>query len=408
MRIWLLTIGEPLPVDGPDERLFRTGILAQTLARRGHEVTWWTSAFDHVRKRFRAPETSSVSWEGVDAEIVLLRGTGYARNISLQRMRDHRAVAREFARLASGRPLPDVILCSIPIVELATEALKVGPPVALDCRDMWPDIFADSVPGAARPLARLALNGMERETRAAFRQAAAVLGHTLPFVEWGLGYAERSATPLDRDFPFGYEAPAVSAEQLADAERFWDEQGVAADDSRVRLCFFGAVGHQFRFDALRDLPDMNAQFVICGEGESAPMLREAAARHSDRRLVVPGWVDRPKITALMARSHLGFAPYNDEPMYRASIPNKAIEYWSGGLPIAWQVPQGIVADLIREHGVGLIFRDLPDLARQIAALTESGREAMRANARRLFDERFRAEAVYRDFADHLERIAGSK
>ena len=53
MRAWLLTVGEPLPCDGPNERLHRTGLLAEALHSRGHEVLWWSSTFDHARKRFR-------------------------------------------------------------------------------------------------------------------------------------------------------------------------------------------------------------------------------------------------------------------------------------------------------------------------------------------------------------------
>jgi hypothetical protein len=54
MRVWLITVGEPLPLDGPGERMLRTGILAAFLAARGHEVVWWSSSFDHVRKRQRS------------------------------------------------------------------------------------------------------------------------------------------------------------------------------------------------------------------------------------------------------------------------------------------------------------------------------------------------------------------
>ena len=39
MRVWLVTIGEPLPIDGTNERLCRTGILANMLVKRGHKVS---------------------------------------------------------------------------------------------------------------------------------------------------------------------------------------------------------------------------------------------------------------------------------------------------------------------------------------------------------------------------------
>ena len=47
----LIQPGEPLPIEGPT-RPWRTGLLAEELTRRGHEVLWWSSAFSHARKRF--------------------------------------------------------------------------------------------------------------------------------------------------------------------------------------------------------------------------------------------------------------------------------------------------------------------------------------------------------------------
>jgi hypothetical protein len=55
MRLWLVTVGEPLPSDGPNERLLRTGIFSRFLAEQGHQVVWWTAEFDHVRKCHRPP-----------------------------------------------------------------------------------------------------------------------------------------------------------------------------------------------------------------------------------------------------------------------------------------------------------------------------------------------------------------
>ena len=52
MKVWLVKLGEPLPVDG-NRRLHRYGILAEMLSQKGHEVTWWTSTFDHWDKKQR-------------------------------------------------------------------------------------------------------------------------------------------------------------------------------------------------------------------------------------------------------------------------------------------------------------------------------------------------------------------
>ena len=54
MRIWLVQRAESTPHDdNGNRRLLRIGILAEIMQSLGHEVVWWTSAFDHVGKRKR-------------------------------------------------------------------------------------------------------------------------------------------------------------------------------------------------------------------------------------------------------------------------------------------------------------------------------------------------------------------
>lgn len=114
MRIWLVTIGEPLPCDGNGgERLYRAGILSAMLAQRGHEVVWWTSTFDHARKQQRFPTDATLRLES-GVLLKLLHGCGYTRNVSLRRLIDHAILARKFTRQAEGMPSPDVVLCSLP------------------------------------------------------------------------------------------------------------------------------------------------------------------------------------------------------------------------------------------------------------------------------------------------------
>ncbi len=48
MKIWIVTIYEPLPFGDIGTRPQRCGMLAKALLDRGHSVELWTSAFDHV------------------------------------------------------------------------------------------------------------------------------------------------------------------------------------------------------------------------------------------------------------------------------------------------------------------------------------------------------------------------
>src|SRR5439155_9149672 len=149
MRVWLITVGEPLPVDGTGDRPYRTGLLARFLIEAGHEVLWWSSTLDHIRKRLRAPESVSLDVED-KLRLVLLHGMPYRRNVSISRLINHIGIAREFERLAPAQPRPDIIVCSLPTLELSDAATRFGGehgiPVVLDVRDLWPDIFVDVLP----------------------------------------------------------------------------------------------------------------------------------------------------------------------------------------------------------------------------------------------------------------------
>src|SRR4029079_13904096 len=100
LRVWLIAVGEPLPTDPGPPRILRVGILASYMHRRGVEVTWWTSAFDHQLKTVRAEvPASGRSPEGYRLE--LLAGEPYASNVSLARIRNHRQTAAQFSARAA-------------------------------------------------------------------------------------------------------------------------------------------------------------------------------------------------------------------------------------------------------------------------------------------------------------------
>ena len=123
MWIWLVTVGEPLPIAARTKpRLMRAGALARRLVERGHDVVWWTSAFDHTHKNHHSRSDATVTWQG--GTIRLLKSVGYPGNISLRRFVEHALVARRFRAQAPGQRRPDIILVSFPTIELARDAVR--------------------------------------------------------------------------------------------------------------------------------------------------------------------------------------------------------------------------------------------------------------------------------------------
>ncbi|MCC7442071.1 MAG: glycosyltransferase, partial [Bdellovibrionales bacterium] len=411
MNVWLIKIGEPLPSRDGRTRPLRTGIMGRYLSRRGHDVTWWTGRFDHFAKKHLLAAGEVLTPEP-RYRIVALDSPGYARNVSIQRLIDHRRVAAEFRRASAQEAAPDLIVCSMPTLELCREALDYarprGIPVVVDLRDMWPDIFLSHLPRLVTPLARLAILPFRRQLRAICREATALTGITPEFVSWGSRQAGGRPGANDRAFWLGYSRAEQSGAQLGAATAEWARQGLDVSGAKFRVCYFGTLSGTLdlatAIEAARLEPSI--EFVVCGAGQHLEKYREQARGLPNVRF--PGWVDAVAIRSLMEISQMGLAPYPNRIDFLSSVPNKAIEYLSGGLPIATSLG-GLLGRLIDEKGLGFRYRegDPAELARRLAALKDQpqARRTMSDLALKCFEEEFSAERVYSGMVDWLEEIA---
>ena len=413
LSIWLITIGEPLPIDGSRDRSWRTGLLAEVLAARGHDVLWWTSTVDHFRKQFFVEGEPRVS-SRIGVPIQFLSGALYRRNLSPKRLLNHAQIAQRFATLAGREPRPDLIVCSFPTIELSREAVRYGAaagvPVILDVRDLWPDIFLDVVPHAAKGLARLALRGLFRDAQRALSHCDAVLGVSDAYLEWGLRKAGRSGSALDRTFPLGYQSTAWSQLDASSVDERLRTSGVEAGLTLVT--FAGTFGRTYDLRTvieaaklLRESRGERVHFVLCGAGERDEEWRALAGRD----VTFTGWLPAAELAYLLAKSSIGLAAYSANAPQ--GIPNKVIEYLSASLPVLCSLP-GECRDLLSSARCGTYY-EAENPATLAAAIhdTLGDRErlaAMRTAARSLFEQRFSSDTVYAEMADHLERIASDR
>src|SRR5208337_3241042 len=166
-----------------------TGSFGRYLASRGHAVVWWTSTFDHFRKKHLMLGDGVID-DPSGLMIRPLRGCGYQRNVSVARFVDHIQVARRFTELSAQEPKPDILVSALPTVEMCLAAeeygVRFGVPTVVDLRDMWPDIIAEAGPKPVRSLARLMLSPLFRQSHRACASATALTGITDAFVDWGL------------------------------------------------------------------------------------------------------------------------------------------------------------------------------------------------------------------------------
>src|SRR5688572_26252009 len=246
MHVWLIQTGEPLPVDGEAPRLLRTGMMAQQLAKLGHEVTWWCSTFNHWTKTHRYPATTTLELQN-GYRLHMLHSPGYAKNVSLARLVDHRYLARHFEQEIERAARPDLILSSLPTVEMSEVATRFGRkhgiPVIVDVRDLWPDAFLNFVPALVRPLGKLFLGGLFRQARRALQNSNSIVGVSEGYLQWGLRVAGRDREANDAVFPLSYQRASPSPAGLQAAASRLRDQGV--DPGRVVCWFIGTFGQTY-------------------------------------------------------------------------------------------------------------------------------------------------------------------
>ena len=414
-RIWIVEVGEPLPIDPGTPKRMRAALLSEQCARRGHEVTWWTSGFDHYRKAQRPVGRHRIDGPGWHYDIEVLPALGYQRHLSLRRLRDHRHTARALRTIGALQPRPDVICAGLPTLDLALASSELSAqfavPLVTDVQDLWPDIFYREAPAALRPLVRLALKPLERQADKACARASALIGVCPDFLEWGLRRAHRAQGPLDAVFALATDPVELSATELDAAEQHWRELGVRPDDEVV--VFVGSFTNQFSFEALEkvieawSLSRPAVKFVLCGEGPKRQGMIDRLA--SSANVIFPGWTNAREASWLMRMATVGIAPYRPSPDFESNYPNKVIEYLGMGLPVVTSLERGPTADLLVDRSVGSSYQhhSAESLDAALARFVDDSavQETTSRNARSTFEEEFTADNVYGRYADLLARIA---
>lgn len=410
MRVWILEVGEPLPLE-QDARLYRYGQFSRALAAKGHEVVWWTSTFSHAPREFVVSGDRDMVVSGVTLR--LIHGPGYSGSVSLGRVRHQRHFASQFLRRADSYPKPDLIICPVPTLEGAEAgvswARKNGVPALVDIRDLWPDEIVDLAPPAFRPAARFMLAPLYAKMKRICAQATSLTGVSDSYLDYALQFAGRARRSGDFVFPLGYSGEPLAQDKLVEARSWRDASPIRPE--RFTLCFFGTMGNYFSLETVieaarvlrRELP---IQVVLAGTGLNRE--RYMAIASGMEEVLFPGWLTGPQIAAVMEISKAGLAPYKQGA--KMSLPNKPFEYFSGGLPVISSVI-GELEKVILENKCGVNYQ--PESVAQLCSAirylhdNEANRAAMGRNALSVLRRRFSTESIFADVSARLEGMAAA-
>lgn len=415
MKIWLVTIGEPIFHPNNKLRLHRTGILAKYIAENTtNEVVWWTSTFSHFTKEHLYDTDTEVQVLPA-LKMIAIKGKGYKRNISIDRIIDHAQIAKKFTELIKNQDKPDIIIAAFPTMGLCKASLEFGKenniPVIIDYRDMWPEVYVDVIPGKLQFVGKIILKPLFKNVADLFSKAYGMIGITQDFLNLALNKIPRVQKSADGVFPLGYLLNQYDPADMQKAGLYWDSV-LDLHSSRLRICFFGAIGYQSNWNTISEAAarikeiGMNAELVICGSGDKLEDLKAAASGND--HIIFPGFVSAAQIRSLMENSHIGLCAYFPKESYMNSVPGKAIEYMSAGLPILSTLEGGTLGNLIDEHQIGFHYKhdsveSFLDALNRILA----NREALKNTSdqiKKIYNKNFDAGHVYKNYSDHLESI----
>ena len=398
MRIWLVNPFEASPAEGYPRG--RYAALSAALARRGHEVTWWSSDFSHFKKAYRPPaDAGATPPPGLhDVTLRSVHAPAYRGNASLSRVASHAglafATARAMLREASQ---PDLIMATSPPLEVSAAVAELarrrGARFCLDVGDVWPDSFALLLPPRLRVASSMLLWPHQRLLRYALRRADALVAISETYLSWAL--AHRGSSPRDQGiFPWASDRPLEPV-----------RRELAAD--RLVAVFCGTLGITYDFDmifaaaeALAGRSRHDVEFRIVGEGPRRGELERRAAGVASVKIVGPLYGEA--LDEEMRRAHVGLCTYvPDAPQ---SLPIKLYQYLAWGLPVL-ETLDGEMGSLLKSEEMGLTVRSAGQLADSLVGFRE---EPLRwqglAEAALAYSREHDLAAVSGELADFCERV----
>lgn len=410
MKVWLLHIGEDLPVDGPT-RPFRYSYLAQALQEKGHQVLRWAPTFRHNNKNHRFSSDARIAITE-NYSIQFVHSPGYRRNASWERLRTYCVLGRRFRDLAERETPPDLIVAAIPSLEWAEAAIDYGRtrqiPVVIDVRDLWPDVFLNAIPKTVHPIGRYLLAPYYRIAQRVCRQATALTAVSQSYLQWAIKLAERHQDYRDTVLPLGFEPDPMSAAVLQKKVAELRKYGI--DPSQPICMFAGLFERSYDLETLVEAAQRlseagrrDMQFVLCGDGGKMPMIRRRAKGLRNVHLL--GWVDTAMLQAVASISTIGLCAYASDALQ--SLPNKPFDYMAARLAIVSSL-RGEMASLLNQHQCGLTYRagDAESLASCLTELLEHPTQLreMGTNAYQAWSRNFRSRDIYTRFVSHLETL----
>ncbi len=340
-QIWVVNPFDPLPNES--DVSLRYWALCRTFAEQGHEVIWWSSDFSHLvkSKRQPCPDTDGFS-------VRLIETPPYTKNVSITRLKNHRAFASGFYRdamnaLKSGElHSPDRIVVSLPPLGVAEQAFRIRAScmstttsrceVVVDIQDAWPESFYRVLPRIIpTKLQKQLLKPIHHSARNAYLGADKISAVGQSYLDLAQHYttdSNQQAKPTHLCY-LGAESPNTAY-----------RTPLRKVDERLQLIYIGAMEIGYDLETLilaasETKRNRSCQISIhmCGSGSLKTELRKMCNKYklTNEDVKWHGYLKQRELASIMSASDVGIVP--NRLNTHVACPNKACHYAAHGLPM---------------------------------------------------------------------------
>ena len=238
--------------------------------------------------------------------------------------------------------------CSFPTPDLAYACVSYSKknhlPIIIDIRDMWPDVLVERInhktKNAFSWLLQIFTLPYLFKTKIAFNSATSLIGITDSFVYWGQRLGNRNIKQCSNDIAVYQNKKVANSDAKPSAinkeliEFFTNNN---THDKLVMVCPGNLVPDtdaNALFECIENLSkplSEKLQFVFCGNGSLGPEILKLEQKV--RNVKYFSWLDHASLDYLLGKSDFGMLCYLNRKDFRASIPNKVIDYLNAELRI---------------------------------------------------------------------------
>ncbi len=365
--VWVVNPFDQLPNE--TDLPLRYWTLCRVLAEQGHEVIWWSSDFSHLSKTKRPPCPDT------DGFVVrLIETPPYTKNISIARLRNHKAFGVGFYKnaitgLKNGTlKAPDRIVVSLPPLGVAEQAFKIRDyvnqslpnnrsrrcQVVVDIMDAWPETFYRALPKwIPKQLKNGLLYPMHFSAKQAYTKAYKISAVGQTYLNLANQYLqENSTTPTH----LCYHGTDLSRFQNIELEATTPES-VSKELQAVCLGSMNE-GYDLRtvvqaVQKCRESGNISIHLHFAGTGSQEPELKKYCQEHQllSHSAVVTfhGQLDKQSVNELLLNADIGLV--TNKPETLVACPYKVAEYAAAGLPIL-SCLGGELGQLLRKYNAG--------------------------------------------------------